>query len=335
MSDLYAIMMSLSKGVLVMENQSIYANYKSGRLLVLYTKLLRGESINKSEEACRFGVDEKSIQRDIADLRAFFENQVLEGESCLELVYDRKQNAYLLQNIDQATLTNDEILAVCKILLESRALCKSEMESIIKKLIASCVPQKNKECVSNLIRNELFHYIEPHHQKQFIKELWKIGTAIKECRMLHIQYEKQDGSVVERNIKPVGIMVSEYYFYLTAFIDDKEKAETFREPNDKYPTIYRIDRILTYDVLSERFEVPYKDRFEEGEFRKRVQFMYGGRLRKIRFKYTGPNVEAVLDRLPTALIEKKTADGFILNAEVFGDGIDMWIRSQGDYVTIL
>lgn len=318
-----------------MDNQSLYANYKSGRLLLLYTKLLQGELIYKTEEARRFGVDEKSIQRDIADLRAFFENQISEGESNRELIYDRKKNAYYLQAINQTTLTNSEILAVCKILLESRSLCKSEMEPIIKKLIASCVPQKNKECVSDLICNELFHYIEPHHQKEFVSELWQIGSAIMEHRLLQIQYEKQDGSVVERVIKPVGIMVSEYYFYLTAFIDDIDKAEKFRDPYDRYPTIYRIDRILKYDVLSNHFDVPYKDRFEEGEFRKRVQFMYGGRLRKIRFMYSGPNVEAVLDRLPTALIEKKTADGFILNAEVFGDGIDMWIRSQGDYITVL
>ena len=153
--------------------------------------------------------------------------------------------------------------------------------------------------------------------------------------MLQIQYEKQNGTVVDRILKPVGIMVSEYYFYLTAFIDNINRQETFREPNDPFPTIYRIDRIQSFTVLDATFRVPYKDRFEEGEFRKRIQFMYGGKLRKIRFRYTGPNVEAVLDRLPTAFIEQKTEDGFILNAEVFGDGIDMWIRSQGDYITLL
>ena len=318
-----------------MENERIYANYKSGRLLLLYTKLLRGEYIYKTEEAKRFGVDEKSIQRDIADLRVFFADQVSEGEASQKLIYDRKCNGYCLRTIDQATLSNNEILAVCKILLESRSLCKSEMEPIIKKIVASCVPRKNKECVNDLIRNELFHYIEPHHQREIVKDLWQLGSAVKAHRMLQIQYEKQNGMIVDRIVKPVGIMVSEYYFYLTAFIDNINKPESFREPNDPFPTIYRIDRIQKYTVLDTTFQVPYKDRFEEGEFRKRIQFMYGGRLRKIRFRYTGPNVEAVLDRLPTAHIEEKTEDGFILTAEVFGDGIDMWIRSQGEYITVL
>lgn len=83
------------------------------------------------------------------------------------------------------------------------------------------------------------------------------------------------------------------------------------------------------------FENPYRDRFEEGEFRKRIQFMYGGRLRSIRFIYKGSSVEAVLDRLPTAQIIAKRPEGYLISAEVFGDGIDMWIRSQGNMVEVV
>lgn len=127
-----------------MERQKTEGVYKSGRLLLLYTKLLRGECLCKAEEARRFGVDDKSIQRDIADLRAFFAEQVSNGEANQELIYDRTHNGYCLRIIDQATLSNDEILAVCKILLESRSLCKSELEPIIKKIVSSCVPEKTK-----------------------------------------------------------------------------------------------------------------------------------------------------------------------------------------------
>ena len=80
---------------------------------------------------------------------------------------------------------------------------------------------------------------------------------------------------------------------------------------------------------------PYRDRFKEGEFRKRIQFMYGGRLRSIRFIYKGSSVEAVLDRLPTAQIIAKRPEGYLISAEVFGDGIDMWIRSQGNMVEVV
>ena len=37
----------------------------------------------------------------------------------------------------------------------------------------------------------------------------------------------------------------------------------------------------------------YSDRFEEGEFRKKIPFMYGGKLRKVKFKYSGLSIENV------------------------------------------
>ena len=103
-------------------------------------------------------------------------------------------------------------------------------------------------------------------------------------------------------------------------------------PDDLFPTIYRVDRIQSFTVRDEHFTPVYTTRFQEGEFRKRVQFMYGGKLNRIKFKYVGPSVESVLDRLPTAKIIEKDDEGYLIEAEVFGKGIDMWLRSQGEYV---
>ena len=53
------------------------------------------------------------------------------------------------------------------------------------------------------------------------------------------------------------------------------------------------------DVLKKKERnLTLKDRFEKGEFRKRIQFMQGGKLEKIKFKYKGNYLEAILDRLP-------------------------------------
>ncbi len=75
-------------------------------------------------------------------------------------------------------------------------------------------------------------------------------------------------------------MFSEYYFYLTAFIDEEETKKDFDVLNDSFPTIYRLDRIVRLEVLKEKYHIPYSNRFEEGEFRKRIQFMFGGKLKK-------------------------------------------------------
>ena len=43
---------------------------KNTRTLDMYDRLCEGKIINKSIEAHNFGVDERSIQRDIDDIRA-------------------------------------------------------------------------------------------------------------------------------------------------------------------------------------------------------------------------------------------------------------------------
>ena len=130
-------------------------------------------------------------------------------------------------------------------------------------------------------------------------------------------------------------MCSEFYFYLAAFLKNVDRNQEFEYPEDPYPTIYRVDRLEQIQVQSEHFTVPYGQRFSEGEFRKRDQFMYGGRLQTVHFLYKGPSVEAVLDRLPTAEIVGERDGTYEIRAEVFGKGIDMWMKSQGAFVEIL
>ena len=303
------------------------------RMLTIYQKLCDGEIVNKAAIAAGFQVNARSVQRDIDDLRAYFANKSAALEVCPSVLYDRKKKGYYLDYGSQK-MTGSELLAVCKILLESRALTKKELDPIIKKLLHNCSPSAERKQVEEMIANEQYHYMEPHHHTEFVSNLWEISTAVKSQRYMEIQYAKIGAEKpVWRRIKPVGIMFSEFYFYLIAFIDRKSEDDSVLEY--VYPAIYRIDRIRSFKVREDHFKVPYSDRFEEGEFRKRVQFMYGGKLQRIVFEYTGISIEAVLDRLPTAEILDQKGDKYVIRAEVFGEGIDMWMRSQGDRVKII
>ena len=316
-----------------------YENVKSdkiARILGIYTKLMNGGIVNKAEEARQYGVNERSIQRDIDDIREYFENETADIGFINSVIYDRSAKGYRLDQLYKTRLSNSEILAVCKILLDSRAFTKKEMLLLLDKLVECCVPQTNQKVVMDLISNEEFHYVEPRHHTVFIDKLWTLGQAIRASQYIEIDYMRtKDKKIVRRKLKPVAILFSEYYFYLTAFIDDKEVQENFDVLNDAFPTIYRLDRIKKLKLLDEKFHIPYSSRFEEGEFRKRIQFMYGGKLQKVKFEYSGTDVDAVLDRLPTARIIKEEDGRYVIEAEVFGKGIEMWLRSQGDTVTLM
>ena len=318
------------------EKESKDKSSKADRVLRMYDLLMRGKVINKADAGQKFGVDEKSIQRDLDDIRCYLNERVNDFGIQNELIYDRRQNGYRLEQEESMRFSNEEVLAITKILLDSRAFTKDEMMQMLDKLIECCVPPKNQKFVSDLIANERYHYIEPQHHRVFIDKMWQIGQAIHENRYIEIGYERiKDKKIVKRKVQPQAILFSEFYFYLAAYIEDIDREKEFDVANDMYPTIYRMDRIRSLTVLDKRFSIPYSERFEEGEYRKRIQFMYGGKLQRTKFWYTGLSVEAVLDRLPTAKILREEDGRYLISAETFGKGIEMWLRSQGDNVELV
>lgn len=63
--------------------------------------------------------------------------------------------------------------------------------------------------------------------------------------------------------------------------------------------------------------------------------MWSGKLRTIRFKFNGSGIQAVLDKLPTARVIERTGRTYTVEAGVYGDGIKMWILSQGRRIKVV
>ena len=297
---------------------------KGFRLLQLYERLSRGEVVCKAELAQKFAVTDKTIQRDIEELRSYLaETRTDEGEA--SIVYERSRGGYLLTHAASEWLTNEDVLAVCKILLESRAFCKEELDALLKKLLRQTAPH-DREQVGKIIRSEQHYYVPLRHGKKLLSAIWELSQHVTSQHTIRISYCRQDGTERTHEVNPVAIMFSEYYFYLIAYLADGRK---------EFPTIFRIDRIARFAPTGASFRVVHKKKFSDGEFRQRIQFMYAGELRRVTFDYSGASVEAVLDRLPTARIISQEDGVYRITAEVYGSGIDMWLRSQGSAVRVL
>lgn len=289
-------------------------------ILNMYELLTSGQRIRKNELAEKYGVDQRTIQRYIADLRAYFAEEH-RYELDTEIVYDRADNSYYLEYAGRNRFYVQDILTICKILLDSRSLIKEEMDLLIDKLL-SLADEKDKRLIKQMILNEKFHYIQPRHGRKLLTPLVDISKAIAGGSIIEISYKRKDGISRTHAVKPLFITFSEYYFYLVAFMADDSK---------RLPTVFRIDRIDDIKYTEKHFSA-FKNRVEEGEFKKRVQFMYSGELHRVKFLYKGENIDSIIDRLPTAQIIDESDEGYTLTAEVYGDGIYMWLRSQGDKV---
>lgn len=62
---------------------------KIQRVLGLYTKLINGAVISKSAEAVHYNVNERSIQRDIDDIRNYLDQQGTEDGIINSVEYNR------------------------------------------------------------------------------------------------------------------------------------------------------------------------------------------------------------------------------------------------------
>jgi len=300
---------------------------KSSGMLHIYEMLLTRHVVNKKEMAEKLNVTPKTISRYIKDI-----NDYLNEEKKLEcVIYSRKKGGYILQGKKDQYLTQEDILVISKVLLDSRGFNNEEINILIQKLLSTC-QNEDRLYVKKLVANEIINYVEPKHEESLIEKIWDITSAINQQKTLEIEYTKVgnngliNNTTTKRILYPQGVLFSEYYFYLIAFIKDMPF---------EYPAIYRLDRIKNYEVLKEKFVVDYKDRFKEGEFRKLIQFMQSGELQTVKFIFRGRSIEAVLDRLPTAEIIEERDGEYLVQAKVFGSGIKMWLLSQGDAIEVL
>lgn len=62
---------------------------------------------------------------------------------------------------------------------------------------------------------------------------------------------------------------------------------------------------------------------------------FSGELQHIRFSYSGSNIDSNLDRIPSAKIVSEDNENYLIDEDVYGKGILMWMLSQGNSVELI
>ena len=297
---------------------------KQYRVLEIFFRGLRGEDLSVQGLANEFNISTKSITRSINELKSFLaEHRELVGNT--ELQYSYSNKCYRLY-MDEF-LSNKELFSLVEVMIGARAFSKMELLALVDKLKKFTTPEDRPK-MSELIRKELYHYPEVSHDCESVEDnLWKIVNCITEHKEISIEYYRADRKWVTHRLRPASVMFTDYYFYLIAFRTDGK--------TDK-PYYFRIDRIKRITLHRKKFDTFDTPEFDEGLLRRRSLFMWPGKLRTIRFEFSGPSVQAALDKLPTAkIIESLGGNKFLIEAEVYGDGIKMWLLSQGSWVKVI
>lgn len=289
------------------------------RLLTIFLRLQAGERLSKARLSTEFGVDPKSIQRDISRLKGTLEEKSHLG---LEIVFDSLDNTYRL--IGKTIFNKKDILVISKILLENRALNKSELYSLLEDLL-SLLSIKEKKEVEAIIRSERYNYKSLSNDKNRIDTIWILSEAIRREQMLEIEYKAPLKDAKSHIIFPVSLYYDAHYFYLVAYHLKHGKHTTFR-----------VDRI---ENLSESYvkkpEIPHRFKYRDGEVRNQKVDAFEGTEIKVRLRYTGIP-EIVLDQFPNHKILSEEKGNMIIQIETQDTpGLKRWILGQEDEITVL
>ncbi|GAA0182089.1 WYL domain-containing protein [Clostridium sediminicola] len=312
-----------------------YRIKKPQALLIMYRTLISGGRIKKKKFVEDFNVNEKTIERYIKDINRSFEDEGKSDFFDMKIEYDKKEKIYELKSKDSPFFTKEEILSISKICLESRGLSKNQMEKILKKLIKNhCY--SDWEDINKIIFREKNTYHEPKHKDEnLINKIWDLTKAIRENRKMTINYRKvgKNGKLSEkitkRKLIPSALLFSEFYFYLIAFIewDDGNKSSKVIP--------YRVDRILSYELLDEGYRLDSNSKVDDGELREDAHYMQFGELERVEFRFSGKSIEAVEDKLPNAEIKDIGNGEYIVRVKGYVKGLKMWLLSQGAAVEVL
>ena len=296
---------------------------KKERVLDVFYMLLMGQGVSVSGLADEYEVSTKSISRDINEIK----NYIAEHREQLggtELKYNASEGKYYLKT--DKFFDSSELFALVKLMIGSRCLSKDETLELTNKL-KQFTSKEDQQTINHLISNEMYHFNEVKHDcKSVIDNLWKLTNCIEAKREITISYYKMNRDYVERRLRPMAITFTDFYYYLIAYQQDENDADVWEV---RY---YRIDRIVHIVEHRTSFKVEYSKEIDEGDLMNKMQYMFPGKMRHIKFEFTGPSVQAVLDKIPTAREVEIRDEAHIIEADVLGDGVNMFLFSQGSWV---
>ena len=289
------------------------------RLITIFLRLQSGKRLSKAQLTSEFSVNPKTIQRDISTLRRIIEEQHL---SNCEIVFDTSDNTYRF--LGETTFNKKYILIISKILLENRALNKSEMDSLLESLLSLLSSGEMRE-VKSIIESEHFNYKSLTNEKDRIETVWFISEAIRSKQMLEIDYKPPLKEKKTHIIFPVSLYYDAHYFYLVAYYPEYEDYATFR-----------IDRIDRFKTSSEKKpNISYGKEYRDGNVRNQKVDAFEGSSVRVTLIYKG-NSEIILDKFPNHIILSEEKDSMKIQIDTqYTPGLKRWILGQGGEVTVL
>lgn len=291
------------------------------RILTMYKQLLSGKRVNKDDFCSEYGINKRSFERDIEDIRTFLS----ESFSLQELIYDRKSNSYILTNVSSGRLCGEESLILVYMLFSLKNIRDDEREGILRSIL-SITEFSRKDIIYKIISNSQYFKVKNKQELSIMKMQWDLSICILNKRVVKLNYLKSNGESVYRKIKPVDIVYDDGYIYLIAYLYDEKY---------KYPAFFRIDRILEFDLISEYYSESLIADYQSLNMKEKLKYMQGGELLKVILKCNCKCKSIIESSFKNIKLIEKNDEEFIYEIQCFEQGFIQWLMGQSIDIEVI
>ncbi len=117
---------------------------KSERILALYDELMAGRPVHRARWAASHGVCERSVRRDLDDIRRHLDGENDAGRQKTYILYDRKTGCHRAARLEACELSAEEFARLAEALETGTPLPEAERRPLLRKIFFAAVPEEEK-----------------------------------------------------------------------------------------------------------------------------------------------------------------------------------------------
>lgn len=290
------------------------------RVTDLLMKLLLGEKIVVTAALAEYQITLRTLQRDIDVIRGALAENTMEDQ----LTYQRELKAYQLVKHDEWSF--EEVLALLKVIIGSRAFSKEKLTPILNHLLATLSDQRQSDA-KRLITDVWAKYVPVQANADIMGQIKYFSELIVNQTAIRFSYHSEPKvTLVREGVGiPLNLFFADYYFYVVMYLVEDDNA-----------AVYRMDDLENiHTVRTTKIKLPREKKIDVGVLRNSTYLLPGGTDISFRFRYWDVPQKA-LDKLPNSRITHHNQDGSVtIEGDHLGSrGALLWVLSQGANIKV-
>lgn len=215
---------------------------KVTRILMMYSKLLEGRKIYKKSFCADTGINRRTFDRDIEDIRLFFSESYIG----YDLIYDRLDESYYLENYhQQSPLSPMEVSFLVVLIKSNQILRRDEYIQLVYNMIRACVWNK-QEALVEIFGKEVNEYPQDIKKEALLKMQWDLQQCISERDIIRITLPEK----CQKVISPLALWISKGELYLIGY-GPEERLE-----------VIPVRKIISFKMEQKKFSKELQEYFK-------------------------------------------------------------------------